>query len=134
MKFLLALLLFVGFTSAPKLKVSNAWLRPAAKGMNSALYFTVENNSEQPDTLYKVTSSAAEIVQLHKSYTENGMMAMKRVKYVVIKPHSKVEFKPGGYHVMFIKATQALKDSDWVNVSLYFKSAGKAKIKVEVKK
>ena len=130
---ILSLLTVLNFNS-PKLKVENAWLRPAAKGMNSAMYFKVVNNSDKPDTLYRAASSAAELVQIHETFKKNGLMGMREVKFIVIKPHSTLTFKPGGYHVMFIKLKKDFKVKSKEEAELYFKNAGEIKVKAVVKK
>jgi hypothetical protein len=130
---ILSLLTILNFNS-PKLKVENAWLRPAAKGMNSAMYFKIVNNSSKPDTLYKAASSTAELVQIHETFKKNGLMGMREVKFIVIKPHSTLTFKPGGYHVMFIKLKKDFKVKSKEQAELYFKGAGKIDIKAVVKK
>ncbi len=129
----LSLITLLNF-QAPKLKVENVWLRPAAKGMNSAMYFEIVNNSDKPDTLFKVTSSAAELVQIHETFKKDGLMGMREVKFVVIKPHSTLKFQPGGYHVMFIKLKKDLKVKSKENAVLYFKHEGMIKVKAVVKK
>lgn len=50
--FILSLLSF----QEVQLQIENAWIRPSSKGMNSALYFDVKNNSDDPASLYKVES------------------------------------------------------------------------------
>ncbi len=41
-------------SSGDKVEIKDAWLRTGAEGLNSALYFNIENNGDKPDTLYKV--------------------------------------------------------------------------------
>ncbi len=117
-----------------KVDVKNAWLRPANKGMNSALYFEVTNNSGKPETLLYVSSNIAELVQLHESYIQKGMMGMREVKDVVIKPHSTFSFKEGGYHVMLLFLKKNLKPNSTEVFFLHFKNSGTVKIKAVVKK
>ena len=112
-----------------KLSVDNIWMRPADKGMNSAMYFKIVNNSGKPDTLYKVTSGAAELVQIHETFMKNGLMGMREIKYVAIPAHSSVIFKPGGYHVMFIKLKKDLKVKKRASALLLFKSGLKIKVR-----
>lgn len=128
----LTLLTILNLNGNQQLNVKDAWMRPAAKGMNSALYFTIENNSIKPDTLYKVKSNLAELVQLHKSFMKKGLMGMKRVKYVVVPAKSKISFKPGSYHVMFIKLLKDLKTKSEQTVELLFKSGKKLKVTAKV--
>ncbi len=110
------------------LKIENAWIRPANKGMNSAMYFTIENNSAKADTLYKAASNSAELVQIHETFMKNGLMGMKEVEFIVVPSHSSVTFKPGGYHVMFIKLKKDFKINSREEAYLYFKSGAKIKV------
>ena len=129
----LSLLTLLNFNT-PKLKIENVWLRPADKGMNSAMYFEIVNNTNNPDTLYKAASSTAELVQIHETFKKNGLMGMREVKFIVIKPHSTLTFKPGGYHVMFIKLKKDFKVNSKEEAALYFKHEGMIKVKAVVKK
>ncbi len=121
------------FAQSPKIKVENAWVRPAGKGMNSALYFKIANNNSKPDILYKVSSSAALLVQMHETIEKNGMAEMKRVNSVAIPANKSVEFKPGGYHVMLIKLKRDLNVGQKIDFIFYFKKAGRIKISTLVK-
>ena len=129
---LLVLIFFV--LAGDKIRIENAWLRPSSRGFNSALYFDVKNGTDFPDTLYKVESDLAKLVQIHETYKKGDKMGMREVKKVGIKPHSIFSFKPGGHHIMLIKLQKDLKEKSSGEVTLYFKSAGKIKLKVPVKK
>ncbi len=128
---LLSLLTFL--THSPKIKIENAWVRPAGKGMNSALYFNIENSNTKPDVLYKVSSPVAELVQMHKTVETNGLAEMKQIKSVTIPSNKTIEFKPGSYHVMLIKLKRDLNVSQKIDFVFYFKKAGKINVQAEVK-
>lgn len=130
---LIAFILLFNQTSK-EIEIKDAWLRPAAKEMNSALYFKIINNSDKSDTLYKISSDIAELLQMHETYNKgNDMMGMREVENVVVKSHSTFEFKPMGYHVMLINLRKDIKSGDEVEASLYFKNAGKIKINISAK-
>ncbi len=133
MIFLLSLLTLFSFHSQ-KVTVKNAWLRPASKGMNSALYFEARNNSDKPEIIYGVSSNIAGMVQLHESYMDKGMMGMRMVPYVVIKPHTTFVFKEGGYHVMLILLKEDIKPGSKELFFLHFKNGGNIKVIAIVKK
>jgi len=130
---LILLSIFTILTHTPKINIENAWVRPAGKGMNSALYLDIKNNNNTSDILYKVSSDAAELVQMHQTVEKNGMASMQRVKSVTIPAHKAIEFKPGGYHVMLIELKRDLHSGEKINFTLYFKKAGKIKVQAEVK-
>ncbi len=130
---LLSLFTIFNFHSQ-KAIVKNAWLRPAGKGMNSALYFDITNNSGKADTLFGVSSNTAKVIQIHESYMKNGMMGMREVKYVVVKPRSTFSFKEGGYHVMLILLKKTLKPGLKETFFLHIKHERDIKINAVVKK
>lgn len=129
---LFSFLTLIGLNHA-NIKIEHTWMRPAAKGMNSAMYFKVENHSSKPDTLYKVSSKVAELVQVHETFMKNGLMGMREVKFIVVPADSSIIFKPGGYHVMFIKLKKNLKVKSKVEATVYFKTEGKIKVNALVR-
>jgi periplasmic copper chaperone A len=131
--FLLIFLMTFINTPKDKIEIQNAWLRTAGAGMNTAMFFDIVNNSDKPDTLYKVESDLAELVQIHETYKNGDMMGMREVKNVVVKPHSTFKFKPGGHHVMFINLKNDIKEGDKTEVTFFFKVAGKMKVEVPIK-
>lgn len=118
--------------SGKKIDIKDAWVRTGAEGLNSALYFKIENNSDRPDTLYKVTSDIAQHIMMHETYKKNDMMGMREIKNIAIKPGSSVEFKPGGYHVMLMELNKDLKEGNEINFTLLFKLSGEINIKAKV--
>ena len=120
---------------SPKVKIENAWLRPAVRGMNSALYFNLNNVTNKADALYKVTSRVAELVQLHATVKNaDGTMGMKEIKQIAIPANSVVKFEPGGYHVMLINLKKNLRVNSKIEFIFYFKTGGEVKVKAVVKK
>lgn len=133
MNLLLALLLIFSNPSE-KIKIIDPWMRVGAQGQATGLFFKIENNSDKADTLYKVEFATAGLVQIHETYDAgNDMMGMREVGQIVIPPKSKVELKPGSYHVMLMKLKQDIKKGFVGDFVLYFKQAGKMIIKAEAK-
>ncbi len=134
----LSVLLFVLFAMTlsaqekSEMQIKEAWIRPAATGMNTALFFHLTNNSEVTDTLFDASSDAADIVEVHETYKDGDKMGMRRTM-AVVKAGESIEFKPRSLHVMFIKLLKDLKIGDKENVTLHFKKAGDVTIEVEVK-
>ncbi|MGK9369145.1 copper chaperone PCu(A)C [Melioribacter sp. Ez-97] len=137
MKKLLLLTIFLPvllYGQQTKIKVENAWARPAAMGHNSALYMTITNTGDSEDTLYAAKSSAAQIVEIHETYKAgDDMMGMREVEFVKISPGSSVSFKPGGHHIMLIGSTKDLKAGDSIKVELFFRKNGKIITEAKVK-
>lgn len=117
-----------------QISIKDSWVRPAAKGANTALYFIASNNSNTADTLIGAESNFAEIVEIHETYKkENDMIGMRAVNYVLFPPKSELKFKPGGFHIMLINVNKNLKVGDVVDVVLHFKHSKNIKLKVPVK-
>ncbi|WP_396587617.1 copper chaperone PCu(A)C [Bermanella sp. R86510] len=86
---------------------------------NTAAFFRLTNNSGDAVILKQVSSDIAAKAEYHThSKGENGMMAMRQLKQVVIEPKATVEFKPGGYHVMLFDLVRPLKSGEQVEIRL----------------
>lgn len=132
--YLLLVILFALFPSEDKMQIKEAWMRPSSQNMATALYFTIENNTESADTLFKVYSDIAGKVEMHETYSEGDMMGMRKIDMIVIEGKKSFELKPGGYHVMLMKLKKDVKDGDKAKFILYFKQAGEIKISATAKK
>ncbi len=125
--------LFLFYSQGNNLQVKNQWMRPGAKGMGTALYFEVENPTDKPDTLYKVTSDISNIIRLHETYTKDDLMGMREVAEFVIEPGYSLELKPGGYHIMVMKLKSDIKKGDEIEFKLHFKNADSIIIRAKAK-
>jgi hypothetical protein len=115
------------------IEIRNAWARTSTQGMNSAVYFVIQNHNAEADELIGAASSVADAVEIHESKMEGDVMMMNRVESVVLEPSTKVEFKPGGYHVMLIGLKQDLKAGDEIEFTLQFKNSPDITMKATVK-
>src|ERR1035437_8363366 len=111
MNYIILLLSLIGF-AVPQINVENVWMRTANKGMNTALYFDVNNLSSKDDELTYVSSNISNTVQIHETYKQWGNMGMRRVPSVITKGKGTFHFAPGGFHVMVIKLKENLKEGD----------------------
>ena len=117
-----------------KIEIKEAWARPAAKHANSALYFTVYNHGEIPDTLISAKSKSADLTEVHETFKREGnLMGMRAVKFIAIPAKSVVELKPGGFHVMLLDLKKDFRMGDLITTTLHFKHAGTRKVNAVVK-
>ena len=65
----------------------------------AAGYFTVEGGPRDVE-LVTVTADLAQRVEMHESVKENGVVTMKPLAAAVVPAKGKLEFKPGGKHLM----------------------------------
>jgi copper(I)-binding protein len=64
--------------------------------------------------------------------TAHGVMKMREIKALEIKPGTTVELKPGAHHLMFIGLTGPLAKGDRVKGTLAFENAGSVEIEYAV--
>lgn len=107
--------------AATGIEISRAWMRPAAKDGNGAVYFSLQNHSASADELTGVSSDIATAVEMHESKMEGDVMQMNQLMSIPIKGKAGVEFAPGGYHVMLIDLKKDVNIGDHVQVTLHFK-------------
>jgi len=115
------------------IEVRDAWARTSTEGMNSAVYFVIQNHNAEADELIGAASDVADAVEVHESKMEGDVMMMNRVDSIALEPSSKVEFMPGGFHVMLIGLKQDLKAGDEIEVTLQFRNGPDITVKATVK-
>lgn len=99
--------------------VSNAWLRAMPGTIPAAGYFTLANSGTKPITLTGAASPACGSAMLHMTHKMDGMVHMMMVASVAVPAGGKIEFAPGGYHVMCMDPKN-LKPGTSVPVTLQF--------------
>ena len=130
--------------AGPEVRVENAWARPAAaslmkegsgtaemqdmSGMSgsettSAVYFVILNEGGEADTLIGATADVANEAEMHETHIEGDVAKMAPVPRVDIPAHGRIEFKPGGYHVMLVGLTRDLKDGQTFKLTLRFEKS-----------
>lgn len=117
---LLALFALTGWAqAADTVVVKDAWVRAPAPGAQvAAAYMTLEVT--EPVTLFSATSAAAKEVEVHSMSMKNGVMEMREIKTLDLKPGKPTKLEPGGLHLMLIDLKQALKPGDNVSIVLHF--------------
>lgn len=96
----LALALLAGCQPPAQLLVEKAYIQLSpVKDSPSALYFTVRGGPADTE-LRSVSSASILRLEMHETVEENGMSMMRPLKAAAIPTRGKVEFEPGGKHVM----------------------------------
>ncbi|MEP0861085.1 MAG: copper chaperone PCu(A)C [Ignavibacterium sp.] len=129
MKLLFLVLIMLISSPEEKIKIKDPWLRISAEGQSTALFMKIENTTDAADTLYKVECDFAGRVEIHETYQQGEMMGMREVPFIVISPKSTFELKPRSHHIMVIKLKKDIKKGSQEDFTLYFKQAGKLKVK-----
>ena len=106
--------------AAEGIEVHDAWIRPAAKGGNGAVYFVIR--SAATDEIISISSDEAAAVEMHESRMNGDVMEMRQLESVPLAAGEEVTFEPGGMHVMLVGLKQDLKAGDEIQVTLHFKN------------
>jgi periplasmic copper chaperone A len=136
---LIAVLLVGAMSSAmaqtSNIEVDHAWARATPGGAKTAaIYLTLVNKGTAPDRLMAAATSAAGKAEIHSTTEDNGVMRMRPVDSIEVKPGMPVTFKPGGYHVMLMDLKAPLKEGQQVPLTLTFEKAGKVDVTAAVEK
>ena len=116
------------------LLISDFWIKATIRNhkMTSG-YLTIENTSNIDKRLVSLTSEISKKIELHDMVVKNDIMKMKYlIDGIVIKANSKVSFKPGSYHIMFMKLQKPLIVMNKYEVTLSFENSGSVIIKMPV--
>ena len=115
------------------IRISDAWVRAANQGDNSAGYVII-NNSGNADTLIGVASDIATSTELHTVEKSDGMMRMRPVTDGIGIPSQGVQLlQPGAYHIMFIGLKRDLTTGERIEVTLTFAQAGDVTVPLSVR-
>jgi copper(I)-binding protein len=116
----LALALTAPVFAADGVTITQPWMRFIIKARPAAGYFSLRNAGDKPVTLTGARSPACGMLMLHESKEEKGVATMRPVDTVAVPAHGKVDFAPGGYHLMCMQPQPALKVGASVMVTLTF--------------
>ena len=84
----------------PELRVASGYIEMGATPDRPAAgYFTILGGPRDVD-LVAVTADLAQRVEMHESVRENGVVTMKPLTSAPVPAKGKLEFKPGGKHLM----------------------------------
>jgi copper(I)-binding protein len=117
--------------SVAQVKVEGAWARPTVAGQQGGGGF-MAIVAAKDDKLVGGSTPVAQRFELHTMAMKGDVMEMREVSKVDLPAGQKVEFKPGGVHVMFIGLKAPLKVGDNVPVTLKFEKAGEVKVDFEI--
>ncbi|MFN7619968.1 MAG: copper chaperone PCu(A)C [bacterium] len=121
-----------GAGEAAAVQVAGAICRPTPVGRQmTGCYLTLTTTTA--DRLVSVTSPAANLVQIHESRIESGMMMMNELKEGLPLPAGEtVALAPGGNHLMLLGVEEPLVAGDTVALTLTFESSSPVEVTATV--
>ena len=129
---LLSSLFFLQEDVQAEVQVEGAWMRllpPMSKV--TAAYMTLI--SDQEDRLVSVSSNIAEVVEIHQSKMEDGVMSMQKESCLYLPKDEPVELKPQSYHLMVMGLQSPLNEGENHQFTLEFEQAGKMLVHITVR-
>jgi copper(I)-binding protein len=106
--------------SGPDVHASDAWIRWLPANIPSGAYLTLTNSGTAPQTLVGATSPDFAAVSFHQTRTVNGVSEMSALTTLTLQPQGRLQFAPGGYHLMLMQPRRALHPGDHVPITLRF--------------
>ncbi len=128
------LLLATGSALAGQLTVKSAWARATPPGVSmGVVYFQLENGSAKSDRLLKLSTPVAASAGVHRTEIVDDVARMREVAVLHVAPGEKIEFAPGGYHVMLMGLKKPLVAGRKFELELLFEVAGPRRVAVVIR-
>lgn len=99
------------------------------RAVTAAAYVTVRNDGGEPDRLVAASSPASARAGLHLSLTDGGVMRMRPLDALDLRPGETVAMAPGGaLHLMLEGLHAPLVAGQTVPITLHFERAGDVEV------
>ena len=119
--------------SGKALKVEQVWARAAVAGAPSTtVYFTINNNTSDADSMFAASSKVAENVTIMETTVSDGIESSREMKLLPVDPNTKKVLKPHGYFLTLTGLNKALVVGDSIPITLNFTKAGLVETKAHV--
>ena len=123
-----------GAVTAGGLVIAEPWARATPGGAKvGGGYLRITNAGREPDRLVGGSVEVAGRFEIHEMSVADGVMRMRPVDGVEIRPGASVELQPGGLHAMFVDLKAPLREGETVRGTLVFERAGTVPIAYRVR-
>ncbi len=103
-------------------------------GATAAVFFTIDNESDEDDRLVGIRTDIADVAEMHHSEIDDaGVMRMNPVDGVEVPAGESIEFESGGYHVMLIGLHHDLVAGESFEITLEFAEHGDVEVEVDIR-
>lgn len=109
-----------GTALAAPVQTMGLWARATAPGADTAaVYGVIVNTGDEAQVIVSVGTDIATKTMIHRTMLEDSMMKMRHVKTVTITAGGRVEFEPGGLHIMLTGLAGPLGEGDEFELTLF---------------
>lgn len=95
-------------------------------------FMVFRNTGDKEVKVVKAESPLAKATELHNHINDGGVMRMRPVQGIDIKPKGEAALKPGGLHIMLIDLKAPMKEGDLVPITLSFDDGSSKKVDAKV--
>lgn len=113
--------------------VKDGWFRALPANLPAGGYFSIHNIGANTVSVVGADSPACGMLMLHKTEDKGGTMDMMDMPSVPVAGAATVKFAPGGFHLMCMNPTGAMKPGANVPVTLIFSDGSKITTTFDVK-
>jgi copper(I)-binding protein len=115
------------------LRIDHPFARATPPGAQpGGVIYPLANAGNHTDRLLRASTPIAAGVVLHQMAVDGGVMKMRAVPSVEVRPGGRLELKPNGYHLMLLDLKQPLKVGEKFPLTLTFARGGAVLISVVV--
>ncbi len=119
------LALACGQPAGPPLTISNVVVLEPVPGMSVAAgYLVLENHSDQPITIEKVTSPQFASIEMHETIILDDVARMVSLSSLIVDRQSNIVFEPGGKHLMMFASSSDITPGLPVTIEFHNDSRG----------
>lgn len=120
---------------AADLLVSHAWIEEGPPGLTVlAGYLDLANRGDHELTIKQISSTIAERIEIHRTEIEANTVTMRRIPTLVLAPHSHLDFKPGGYHLMIFGVANPPRAGEKVRLDITTDAGNHVLVDADVRK
>ena len=112
--------------------MSDPWIRLLPGDLPAAGYFVLHNDSSRGVTLVGAAAPDFERVELHRSVERDSLETMEPVDSIEVQAHGKLQFRPGGYHLMLMQPRRPLSVGDVERVTFSFEDGTELAVDFDV--
>ncbi len=110
-------------TPAPSMKVVTPWVLPAAKGKNTIVAMTLQNNASKTDTLVKAESNVTTRIHFIVPNTVDQSSQTMEVDRLSIPANGQIDFRQTGTMLLMMGVSKDVQVGDQISLTLTFENS-----------